>query len=242
MKKVIVSLISFLSSIMLLTAVVFAWFTITNENNIQEVSNNVVDSQVDLDIEYGINGGDYVAFNNPADLNSYLHSLLPGDQIDIRVVVQNFAAPTDPNLDIDITLMNIRASETGSLYDLTDFFYIDSGTIHLNWYASSIEFYNENPYLTENIMLDQINSNIITYQGVDLNPYRFSNVFDYQMDGENMIIDNNVNILNATPLPSGQLITIEFSIGFDAYTPDQGIGFQDGELSIDGLYTLFESA
>jgi hypothetical protein len=32
---------------------------------------------------------------------------------------------------------------------------------------------------------------------------------------------------------------IEFSIGFDPYTPDEGLGFQNGELLIDGLYTFF---
>ncbi|GEM_PF-1503091 len=241
MKKVVVSIIMFISSFMLLTAVIFAWFTLTTINKIEEVSSQVMDSQVELDIEYGLNGGDYSSFDNPAELNSYLRSILPGDQINIRVTVENFASPSDPSLNLNITLMNILATSSPSGYDLTDFFYINQGTVTLNWYASSIEYVNENPYLIENILLNRIDENAIEYIGVELNSFRFSNVFNQIWDGENLIIENNVNILGATPLPSGQLVTIEFSIGFDAYTPDYGVGFQNGELSIDGLYTLFDS-
>ncbi|PKK97553.1 MAG: hypothetical protein CVV58_00645 [Tenericutes bacterium HGW-Tenericutes-3] len=241
MKKIVISLIMFIASFMLLTAVIFAWFTLTDTNEVQNVANNIVDSQVELDIEYGINGGGYESFDEPADLNAYLRSTLPGDQINVRVIVQNFAAPTDPDLNIDITMLNILASASGDTYNLTDFFYIELGTIYLNWYASSTDYYSENPYSTQNILLDRIDESTIMYMGLALNDYRFSNVFNYYMDGESMVVENNIHILDATPLPSGQIITIEFSIGFDAYTPDFGEGFQDGELSIDGLYTLFES-
>lgn len=241
MKKVVVSIIMFISSFMLLTAVIFAWFTLTDTNNIQEVSSSVMDNQVELDIEYGINGGDYTSFNEPATLNSFLHSVLPGDEINIRVTVQNLAALGDPDLNLDITMLNILASADPSGYDLTDFFYISSGTVTLTWYASGSDYIMQNPYLVDDILLDRIDENPIEYMGVELNPYRFSNIFDYTLEGEVMTIENNVNILEATPLPSGQIVTIEFSIGFDAYTPDYGIGFQNGELSIDGLYTLFDN-
>jgi len=226
---------------MLLTAVILAWFTLTDTNEIQDVSSSVVDSQVELQIEYGINGGDYSSFNEPADLNAYLHAIIPGDLLNIKVTIQNYGTPTDPDLTLDITLMNILATASASEYDLTDFFFIEDGTVNLTWYATALDYVNENPYLIDNVFLDRIDENAIIYQGVELNSYRFSNVFNHTWDGEILTVENNVKILDATPLPSGQLVTIEFSIGFDAYTPDYGVGFQDGELSIDGLYTLFDS-
>jgi len=240
MKKVVVSIIMFISSFMLLTAVIFAWFTLTDTNNIQDVSTNVMDNQVDLDIDYGLNGGDYVSFDEPATLNSFLHSVLPGDEINIRVTVQNLGSLSDPPLSLDITMLNILATENPSGYNLTDFFYITNGTITLTWYASGAEYVAQNPYLIQDIILDRIDENPVEYIGVDLNTYRFSNVFDHTWDGEILTVENNVNILEATPLPSGEIVIIEFSIGFDAYTPDYGTGFQNGELSIDGLYTLFD--
>ena len=66
-----------------------------------------------------------------------------------------------------------------------------------------------------------------------------SNLFDYYMDGGNMVIENNINVFEST-IASQHIVVIDFSIGLDPYTPDQGVGFQDGELLIDGLYSLIK--
>lgn len=240
MKQMVLAVIMLISSIFMFAAVVYAWFTLSNENTVQPVSASVIERSVDIDMAYGKNGGSYESFDEPADINAYLNSSLPGDTIQLRLTIENANTLGTPDMNLDITLMNIRASESDSEYDLTDFFFISSGSVTLTWYASRIDMEAENSYLVQEILLDRIDESTIDYLGVPLNDYRFSNIFDTEMNGEELEIINNVGILESTPIGAGYLVVIEFTIGFDGYTPDQGTGFQDGELLIDGLYTLFE--
>lgn len=240
MKQMVLAVIMLISSIFMFAAVVYAWFTLSNENTVQPVSASVIERSVDIDMAYGKNGGSYESFDEPADINAYLNSSLPGDAIQLKLTIENANTLGTPDMNLDITLMNIRASESDSEYDLTDFFFISSGSVTLTWYASRIDMEAENSYLVQEIILDRIDESTIDYLGVPLNDYRFSNIFDTEMNGEELEIINNVGILESTPIGAGYLVVIEFTIGFDGYTPDQGTGFQDGELLIDGLYTLFE--
>lgn len=238
MKQVITSLVMFIASFILLIGVVFAWFTVSNENSIQPISNSVISREVNLGVEYGINGGSYYSFNDPADINAYLNNMLPGDFINIRVTAENSNAIGAEDVTIDIMLRNIRATETDIPYNLTDFFTIYQGIITVTWYDSLEDYINNIPLQSQNINLTQYDLNLIDYEGRDLEINRLSNLFNREMVGEELVIENNIDILNTT-FSSGQIIVIEFSIGFDPYTPDQGAGFQDGELLIDGLYTYF---
>ncbi len=238
MKQVITSLVMFIASFILLIGVVFAWFTVSNENSIQPISNSVISREVNLGVEYGINGGSYYSFNDPADINAYLNNMLPGDFINIRVTAENSNAIGAEDVTIDIMLRNIRATETDIPYNLTDFFTIYQGIITVTWYDSLEDYVNNIPLQSQNINLTQYDLNLIDYEGRDLEINRLSNLFNREMVGEELVIENNIDILNTT-FSSGQIIVIEFSIGFDPYTPDQGAGFQDGELLIDGLYTYF---
>jgi hypothetical protein len=238
MKQVITSLVMFIASFVLLIGVVFAWFTVSNENSIQPINNSVISREVNLGVEYGINGGSYFSFNDPAEINAYLNNMLPGDFINIRVTAENSNAIGAEDVTIDIMLRNIRSTETEIPYDLTDFFSIYQGIITVTWYDSLEDYVNNIPLQSQNINLIQYDTNIIGYEGRDLEMNRLSNLFNREMVGEELVIENNIDILNTT-FSSGQIIVIEFSIGFDPYTPDQGIGFQDGELLIDGLYTYF---
>ncbi|RJX27593.1 MAG: hypothetical protein C4537_00505 [Acholeplasma sp.] len=239
MKQLLKSSVMLIASIMLFTAVVYAWFSLSNENKVQPISQNVIERNINTEIEYGINGGGYESFENPADLNAYLSALNPGDAIDIRVTIANDNMIGTPDVPIDIMLYNIRASETEEIYDLTDFFALENGTITLTWYAS-IEDYNlDNAYLVQDISVTAIDTNTIDYIGVPLDNYRLSNLFNHYMDGETLVIENNIDILD-TAMVSQHIVVIEFSISFDPYTPDEGLGFQDGELLIDGLYTMLD--
>ncbi|BCR36240.1 hypothetical protein [Mariniplasma anaerobium] len=237
MKEIIKSTIVILITIALFSTAVYAWFSLSNESNLQEVNTEVVKRELNLDIEYGINGGGYNSFNEPATLNAYLSSMLPGDSINIRVIVENSNLIGDPDMSIDIVLDNIRAAQTDIEYDLTDFFYIDNGIVTLTWYASSQDFIDNTYYLEDDISLDVIDGTDIEYLGYNLEEYRINNLYDYYMDGENMIIDNNITVFESN-IASQHILTIEFSISLDPYTPDEGTGFQDGELLIDGLYSL----
>ena len=239
MKQLVLAVIMFITSFLMFAAVVYAWFTLTNDNHIQPVNASIIERNVNLEMEYGKNGGSYESFDEPADINAYLQSSLPGDTIELRLTIENGNAIGDTDLNIEIVLMNIRASETGLDYDLTDFFFISNGMVTLTWYESRADLETQTSYLVQQISLDRIDENAIVYQGVELNSYRFSNIFDHEMNGETLEITNNVGILELTPISSGYLVVIEFTIGFDGYTPDVGTGFQDGELLIDGLYTMF---
>ena len=240
MKQMVLAVIMLISSIFMFGAVVYAWFTLSNENTVQPVNASIIERNVDLLMEYGKNGGSYESFEQPADINAYLNSSLPGDEIALRLTVQNGNTLGTPDLNIEITLMNIRASVSDIEYDLTDFFFIESGLVTLTWYASSTDLALGNSYLVQQIGLDKLNETTVDYLGVPLNDYRFSNIFDTEMNGEELEIINNVGILESTPIGAGYLVVIEFTIGFDGYTPDFGTGFQDGELLIDGLYTLYD--
>lgn len=237
MKDMIKSTIVILITLALFSTAVYAWFSLSNESNVQEVSTEIVKREVNLDVEYGINGGGYNSFDEPATINSYLSAMLPGDMINIKVSVENSNLIGDPDMQIDIVLDNIRASLTDIEYDLTDFFYIENGEVVLTWYASVQDLINENSYSVNNITLDTIDPTTIEYFGYDLQTYRMSNIFDYYMDGQQMVIGNDITIFESY-IPSQHILTIEFSITLDPYTPDYGIGFQNGELLIDGLYSL----
>ncbi len=237
MRQLLKSSAMLITSIMLFTAVVYAWFSLSNENKVQPISQNVIERNINTEVEYGINGGGYESFENSADLNAYLSALNPGDSIDVRVTIANENMVGTPDVALDIMLYNIRASETEEIYDLTDFFALENGTITLTWYAT-IEDYNlNNSYLIQEITVNQIDSNTIDYVGVPLDNNRLSNLFNHYMDGETLVVENNIDILD-TQMISQHIVVIEFSISFDPYTPDQGLGFQDGELLIDGLYTI----
>jgi hypothetical protein len=237
MKEIIKSTLILLITIAIFSTAVFAWFSLSNDSDIQEVNADIVQRAINLDIEYGINGGGYNSFDEPATLNAYLSSMLPGDSINIRVIVENSNLIGDPDMQIEIILDNIRASETDIEYDLTDFFFIENGIIILTWYASSQDFINNNSYAVNNIALDLIDATPIEYLGYDLEPYRINNLFDFYMSGEDIIVNNDITVYESN-IASQNIVTIEFSITLDPFTPDFGTGFQNGELLIDGLYSL----
>lgn len=236
MKHLLKASIMLIASLALFTAVVFAWFTNSNYSNIQPVNAQMIERNLDMDIEFGINGGGYQSFDQPADINAYLSAMNPGDLINIKVIILNSNSISSPDLIVNIMLKNIRATETDEPYDLTHFFYLENGTIDLTWYQSIQDYYDLNSYNSQSILIDQIDNTSIDYIGIPLESYRLSNVFNHHMDGEELVVENNINILQ-TVLPSQQLIVVEFSIGLDPYTPDVGLGIQNGELLIDGLYT-----
>jgi hypothetical protein len=238
MKQLLKATIMFIASLALFTAVVYAWFTNSNYSNIQPINANVIQRNVDMEVSFGINGGGYESFDEPSELNAYLSAMNAGDIINIRVVIQNTNEIDIPDMLLEIMLNNIHASDTEEPYDLTDFYYIENGTIDLTWYDSYQSLQLDQSYQTQSVLLDQIDETVIDYIGVSLESYRLSNVYNHYMDGETLVVENDITILNTT-LASQHLIVVQFNMGLDAYTPDQGFGFQDGELFIDGLYTFF---
>lgn len=238
MKQLLKASIMFIASLTLFTAVVYAWFTNSNFSNIQPVNAQMIERNLDMDIEFGINGGGYQSFEQPADINAYLSAMNPGDLINIRVIILNSNSLSSPDLLVNIMLNNIRATETDEPYDLTNFFYLENGTINLTWYQTIQDYYALNSYQTQAILVNRIDETTIDYIGVPLESYRLSNVFNHEMVGEELVVHNDIDILE-TSLASQQLIVVEFSIGLDPYTPDVGLGLQNGELLIDGLYTFF---
>lgn len=239
MKQLVKATIMFIASLSLFTAVVYAWFTNSNESNIQPVNASMIERNIDMDIDFGINGGGYQNFDQPADINAFLSTMQAGDQINIRVTIQNSNTIATPDMLLNIMLFNIRASESDIAYDLMDFFYIVDGTMNLSWYYNLEDYHAKNHYQTQSILLAQIDETLIEYVGVSLESYRLSNVLNHYMDGDNLVIENNITILE-TAIASQQIIVVEFSIGLDGYTPSFGTGIQNGELLIDGIYTLFE--
>jgi hypothetical protein len=230
----------FIIAFALFSTVVYAWFTNTTENHIEPVNVDLMKRDVELDIEYGRNGGSYNSFEEPADLNSYLSNSLPADYVSIRVTIKNNNDVLSPDMLLELSLKNVRATESDIPFDLTDFFYIENANIKLSWYSSLIDYENETSYLIQNIGLDTISNDVIHYQGLPLENYRLSNLFDYTLDGENLVIENNISILEPTYIASQHILVVEFIIGFDAYTPNEGLGIQNGELLIDGLYSYLD--
>ena len=238
MKQLLRASITLIASIVLFTAVVYAWFTNSDNSHIQPVNQSVIQRNVDMNVQFGINGGGYEDFEEPSEINAYLKAMNPGDFINIKVVIKNTNDMSIDPMVLDIMLNNIRATETDEPYNLTDFFYIENGTINLTWYDSDQSYNLGQSYDQQSMLLGKIDSQTIDYLGVPLETYRMSNLFNHSYDGETLIVDNDISILDTT-LPSQHMISVEFSIGFDPYTPNMGLGFQDGELFIDGIYTFF---
>jgi hypothetical protein len=239
MKQMIKASLMFLTALSLFVTVVFAWFTISSQNYINPVNVSVIERDLQLDVEYGINGGAYESFENEAEINAFLDAMIPGDFINIKVVVQNKNTLSSPDLSFDIILTNIRASVTDIEYDLTDFFFIENGTIKLTWYVSASAYFANDPYLIDEITLDIIDDTDILYLGYNLIEYRLNNLFDYEIIDDEIVKTNDITIFNTT-IQSQHVVVIEFSIGLDPYTPSKGLGIQNGELLIDGLYSMFD--
>jgi hypothetical protein len=237
MKPIITSIISFLAAFMLFFAAVYAWFAMSSESFIQPVSNKVLERDVQLDIEYGINGGGYTSFDEPAEINAFLNAMAPGDQLNIRITILNSNPIGDPDSNINIKLLNIRASETNTEYDLTDFFYLLDGKVTLTWYQSMTDYETNQSFLVQNIFLNMIDDSIINYLGYPLYNHRLNNLFNQYEEMGEIITENDIFILD-TQFSSGQVIVVEFTIALDPYTPNRG-GFQNGELLIDGLYSYY---
>ena len=238
MKKMMLSLATFLLIFMLFATLVYSWFTITYEHQVQPVSYDVIRRDVDLNVDFGKNGGSYNSFDEPSEINAYLQNTLPGDIINIRVTVQNSNPIGQSDVDLIIELMNIRSSFIDGDYDLTDFFYIENSEVILTWYDSLTDYEYNNSSGVQIITLDQLSEDIITFQGIPLYNERISNLFQMiEIEGE-MTLVNNIPIIETT-IASLQVLVIQFNIGFDLYTPSVG-GYQDAELLIDGLYVYVE--
>lgn len=238
MRSMIQSVIFLITSILLLSAVVFAWFSITQESSIQPISANVIRRDIDFDVAYGKNGGSYVDFNDPADINAFLKGFAAGDTLNIRVIVENKNLISDPDLPLSVRLFNIRSTETEIEYDLLDFYSLQDQTVYLTWYENLAQYDYENPYATNSIVLDIIDPTEVIYDGVALMPSRISNMLDYYINEFDEIVkENNISIFEGT-IASKEILVIEFAFYLDPYTPE-GLGFENGELLIDGLYSFF---
>lgn len=240
MKQLLKASIMFIASLTLFTAVVYAWFSNSQSAIIQPLNAQMIERNLDMNIEFGINGGSYQSFEEPAEINAFLHAMNAGDIINIRVIILNANSLETPDLGLDIMLFNIRATESSETYDLTDFFYLENGTINLTWYHSIDDYYAKISYLNQSLLINQIDEASIIYQGIPLESYRLSNIFNHELIEDEMHIENHIDILDTT-LASKELIVVEFSLGLDPYTPDQEGSFENGELLIDGLYTFFDN-
>ncbi|HRX45106.1 MAG TPA: hypothetical protein P5091_03595, partial [Acholeplasmataceae bacterium] len=89
MKQLLKATVMFIASLTLLTAVIYAWFTNSNYSIIQPINNQVIQRNVDMEVQFGINGGGYESFNEPAEINAYLMAMNPGDFINIKVIIHN---------------------------------------------------------------------------------------------------------------------------------------------------------
>lgn len=237
MKSMITSVISFLAAFLLFFAAVYAWFAMSSESILQPVDHKILERDVQLDIEYGLNGGGYNSFDEPADINAFLSAMVPGDQLNVRIIILNSNPIGSPDSNINIKLLNIRSSETDTPYDLTDFFILLNRQVTLTWYNSMSDYEAEQQFLVQNIFIDMIDDSTIDYLGHEINNHRLNNLFYHYQEMDETIIENDIFIMD-TQFSTGQVIVVEFTIYLDPYTPNQG-GFQNGELLIDGLYSYY---
>lgn len=235
MKTLPSTLLMFIASLMLFFAVVYAWFTITDVNVIQPLSQGIIERDVQMDILYGMNGGGYESFDEPAQINAFLNGMMPGDRLDIQVIIQNNNPIGTPDILLFIKMMNIRASFSESEYDLTDYFFLLEREITLTWYDSDEDYQENLPSLIQVLTLNALDDSEIVVLGKPLYESRLSNLFHQNTQD---VIENDIHILN-TQLATGKILVITFSIGLDPYTPGTVWGLQHGSLFIDGLYASF---
>ncbi|MFA5561007.1 MAG: hypothetical protein WC964_04450 [Acholeplasmataceae bacterium] len=207
-KSIYLNIILFiLVSLLTLSTVVYAWFSLTETNRVQQFTSNAVDygAIMSFEVKKG-EDGEYVTIDTIDDMHSFFGQTVPSDEIIFRIQVENKSSRA---VSVNSVIKNMGSLTENTNFYMLDVFYLEDGRIKLN---DEYQFYEVDE--TQAIKHGQI-----------LNPYRFSNLVDD---------DNNFTLIDEYPLELDGLLVIEFKIVYDSNTTH--IGYHFGTFIFNSIF------
>lgn len=206
-KAIISSFISFAVAILILASVVFAWFTLQSQSNIEDFIINVNDLKSEILLEVKRNDEDFVVLETIYDYNEMFQDALPSYKFLFKLTITNKSTRTSSIKVVlhDIVSYNIEGQED---WDMREVFYVEEGIVSINGI-------NQKQLRPENADPDVV-----------FDPYPF-NIKD-------LLINKNIVLLNTYSLEVDEETVIEFTLIYNENTSD--IEYQDGSLGISGIY------
>lgn len=205
-KKLIGSFLSFAFTILLFTASIYAWFTLSSSTSVDEIVLNVTDLKADIKLEVKKNNGEFIELKTKDDFAMMFHNALPSNRFRFRLTIVN---ESSRETSLKIVLNDIYSDNVEEDYDMRNVFYIEDGRILLN---NNSEIFLE----PNNDVLDPI------YEQ-ELNLFNFNN----------LIINNDIVLLENYAYAIDEELVIEFIIFYDQNTSQ--VGYQTGKLNIGSI-------
>src|SRR5690554_921683 len=204
-KKIILSFLSMVFSILLLAASVFAWFTLQSQTRIDEIVLNVNNLKSEIKLEVSKNDGKFIELIEKQDFDALFGNSVPSDKFHFRLTITN---KSSKETNLKVVLSSIYSDNVNEGFDMRNVFYIKDGVVTINGIDKVLEINEEE--------LDQLFDQ-------ELNLYNFNN----------LISNNNITILENYNFEIEESVIIEFKIIYDHKT--SRIEYQDGKLSIGSI-------
>jgi len=204
-KKIILSFLSMVFSILLLAASVFAWFTLQSQTRIDEIVLNVNNLKSEIKLEVSKNDGEFIELIEKQDFDALFGNSVPSDKFHFRLTITN---KSSKETNLKVVLSSIYSDNVNEGFDMRNVFYIKDGVVTINGKDKVLEINEEE--------LDQLFDQ-------ELNLYNFNN----------LISNNNITILENYNFEIEESVIIEFKIIYDHKT--SRIEYQDGKLSIGSI-------
>lgn len=204
-KKIILSFLSMVFSILLLAASVFAWFTLQSQTRIDEIVLNVDNLKSEIKLEVSKNDGEFIELIEKQDFDALFGNSVPSDKFHFRLTITN---KSSKETNLKVVLSSIYSDNVNEGFDMRNVFYIEDGVVTINGIGKVLEINEEE--------LDKLFDQ-------ELNLYNFNN----------LISNNNITILENYNFKIEESVKIEFKIIYDHNT--SRIEYQDGKLSIGSI-------
>ncbi|MGI6360365.1 MAG: hypothetical protein ACOX02_04945 [Acholeplasmatales bacterium] len=194
MKKQIVPFIFLALTFVLLTSVVYAWFSTGMNVKTDVITVNVGSNQVETHLFVQKQGEDEELITNQAQLTEILRLGIPGDEYVFRIKIINHTKATTT---ASVIINNITStSDFGFSGDLRDAYLIKNRNVRIIREGPS----TTNLYLTPNSPTPEV--------GVDGQTLSVNRI-------NNFIIENKIILVNNLSISTGETINVETTIAFD---------------------------
>lgn len=195
MKKQIVPFIFLALTFVLLTSVVYAWFSTGMNVKTDVITVNVGSNQVETHLFVQKQGEDEELITNQAQLTEILEMGIPGDEYVFRIKIINHKSDA---VTAGVIINNITSTpDFGFSGDLRDAYLIKNRNVRVTREGQA----TTNLYLTPNSSIPGVGVN-----GQTLSVNRINN----------LIVENKIVLVNNLSIATGEAINVEITIVFDS--------------------------
>ena len=203
--KLINSLLAFSFTLLLFTAVVFAWWTLQETASVDPLVVQVTDVQASVEVEVSKNGGGFETLESVEEFKEFFENAIPSDKFEFRITIENKSLK---NVAVRVTLYDLESTTSNvSSYDMRNVFYLENGEIFVDNVLHSTLTGGPTPTVHDQV----------------LNEYNLNNLINYK----------EIRILEETPLTLSGKIVVGFTIVYDEET--EKMGYQEGVLTIGSI-------